>query len=241
MLAQSVTSCSSPLRFCAPELHQQPDVDSLSRRSAGGPVETVEHVLFDCPALAALRPPSLLGWSSLPLAQRRAAMNAAATVVFVREVLSRLSLLAPPTSPSLPSYSTSSTPAPFAVGELPYYSPPASSSRTATPTPSRRLTPPRAPARSTFLWRRGAFSASERDSPRPAASSVVPPLPDDRGTVAPARCHAAAAPHNPSALAPPGTSEEEATASGAERGLLAPDGYKKIVENTGGNISAFLR
>ena len=45
------------LRFCAPELHQQPDVDSLSRRSAGGPVETVEHVLFDCPAIAALRPP----------------------------------------------------------------------------------------------------------------------------------------------------------------------------------------
>ena len=144
------------LRFCAPELHQQPDVDSLSPRSAGGPVETVEHVLFEC---AALRPPSLLGWSSLPLAQRRAAMNAAATVVFVREVLSRLSPLAPPTSPSLPSCSTSSTPAPFAVGELPYCSPPASSSRTATPTPSQRLTPPRAPARSTFLGRRGAFSA----------------------------------------------------------------------------------
>lgn len=65
--------------------------DPLLLRSAGGLLETVEHVLFDCPALCSLRPISLRGCASRPLSHRRHALAHPDTVRFVRDALARVS------------------------------------------------------------------------------------------------------------------------------------------------------
>jgi hypothetical protein len=103
--------------------------DPLLLRSAGGIVESVEHVLFECPALSSIRPTTLQEWNTRSLSHRQLALAHSDTATFVRTALARLG-----SHGTLPSSSVSIPPT---ASHL--YRPPANPAP--SPPLSRRLKP----------------------------------------------------------------------------------------------------
>ncbi len=80
------------MRKCAPKLIpvQPCHDDPLKQRSGGGELESVEHVLFECPALAHIRPVCLQFWPMKNQKDREKAMVNQATAGFIRAALAQV-------------------------------------------------------------------------------------------------------------------------------------------------------
>jgi len=86
------------LSRCHPHLPSPGPLHSLLVGNTGGAPETVEHVLFHCPTLRALRPALLQDWATCTLPHRRLALAHLATSAFVRAALAQLHDREAPTS-----------------------------------------------------------------------------------------------------------------------------------------------